>query len=59
MLKFCEPELFDVPQLVEALRAKGIATLTIDTELNQGLSGQLDTRVEAFLELLAGGEKAP
>jgi benzoyl-CoA reductase/2-hydroxyglutaryl-CoA dehydratase subunit BcrC/BadD/HgdB len=59
MLKFCEPELFDVPQLVEALRARGIATLTIDTDLSQGLSGQLATRVEAFLELLAGGEKAP
>ncbi|MEW6665724.1 MAG: 2-hydroxyacyl-CoA dehydratase family protein [Thermodesulfobacteriota bacterium] len=51
-LKFCEPELFDVPQLVEALRAEGIATLTIDTDLNQGLSGQLSTRVEAFVEML-------
>jgi benzoyl-CoA reductase/2-hydroxyglutaryl-CoA dehydratase subunit BcrC/BadD/HgdB len=57
MLKFCEPELFDVPQLVEALRAGGIATLTIDTDLNQGVSGQLATRIDAFAELLAGGER--
>lgn len=59
MLKFCEPELFDVPQLTEALRAQGVATLAIDTELNQGVSGQLATRIEAFVELLAGGEEGP
>jgi benzoyl-CoA reductase/2-hydroxyglutaryl-CoA dehydratase subunit BcrC/BadD/HgdB len=59
MLKFCEPELFDLPQLIESLRAKGVATLAFDTELNQGLSGQLATRIEAFVELLAGGEKGP
>jgi benzoyl-CoA reductase/2-hydroxyglutaryl-CoA dehydratase subunit BcrC/BadD/HgdB len=58
MLKFCEPELFDVPQLMEALRARGIATLMIDTDLTQGLSGQLATRIDAFAELLAGGEKS-
>jgi benzoyl-CoA reductase/2-hydroxyglutaryl-CoA dehydratase subunit BcrC/BadD/HgdB len=52
MVKFCEPEFFDVPQMVQALRETGIATLVIDSELNQGLSGQLKTRVEAFGEML-------
>jgi len=52
MVKFCEPELFDVPQLVEELKKKGSATLIIDTELHQGLSGQLKTRVEAFVEMI-------
>lgn len=52
MVKFCEPELFDVPQIVEELKGKGIATLVIDTELNQGMSGQLATRIEAFVEML-------
>jgi benzoyl-CoA reductase/2-hydroxyglutaryl-CoA dehydratase subunit BcrC/BadD/HgdB len=52
IMKFCEPELFDVPQLTKALKAKGIATLVIDSELNQGLSGQLNTRVEAFVEMI-------
>jgi benzoyl-CoA reductase/2-hydroxyglutaryl-CoA dehydratase subunit BcrC/BadD/HgdB len=52
MVKFCEPELFDVPQLVEALKGQGLATLVMDTELNQGLSGQMQTRLEAFIEML-------
>jgi len=52
LVKFCEPELFDVPQMVEALKKTGIATLVIDSELNHGLSGQLKTRVEAFVEML-------
>ncbi|MFH1350148.1 MAG: 2-hydroxyacyl-CoA dehydratase family protein [Pseudomonadota bacterium] len=52
IVKFCEPELFDVPQVVEELKRKGLATLVIDTELNQGLSGQLATRIEAFVEMI-------
>ena len=52
MVKFCEPELFDVPQLVEELKKRGVLTLIIDTELHQGLSGQLKTRVEAFVEMI-------
>ncbi|MBW1787741.1 MAG: 2-hydroxyacyl-CoA dehydratase [Deltaproteobacteria bacterium] len=53
MLKFCEPELFDVPQLVAELRRKEIPTLVIDCDLNQGLSGQMATRVEAFIEMIS------
>lgn len=53
MTKFCEPELFDLPQLVLELKKRGIATLVIETELNQGVSGQLATRIEAFVELLS------
>ncbi|RJR35502.1 MAG: 2-hydroxyacyl-CoA dehydratase [Desulfobacteraceae bacterium] len=52
MVKFCEPELFDLPELVEGLKKKGIPVLLLDMELNQGLSGQMSTRVEAFVELL-------
>jgi benzoyl-CoA reductase/2-hydroxyglutaryl-CoA dehydratase subunit BcrC/BadD/HgdB len=53
MVKFCETELFDVPHLVEGLKKKGLATLLIDCEVNQGLSGQLETRVEAFVEMIS------
>jgi benzoyl-CoA reductase/2-hydroxyglutaryl-CoA dehydratase subunit BcrC/BadD/HgdB len=53
MVKFCETELFDVPHLVEELKKKGLATLLIDCEVNQGLSGQLETRVEAFAEMIS------
>ena len=52
IVKFCEPELFDVPLMVDGLKRKGIATLVIDVELNQGLSGQMATRVEAFVEMM-------
>jgi benzoyl-CoA reductase/2-hydroxyglutaryl-CoA dehydratase subunit BcrC/BadD/HgdB len=52
MVKFCEPELFDVPQLRAALKKRGLPTLVIDSELNQGISGQLTTRVEAFVEMI-------
>jgi benzoyl-CoA reductase/2-hydroxyglutaryl-CoA dehydratase subunit BcrC/BadD/HgdB len=52
IVKFCEPELFDLPQVVEELKKRGVATLIIDTELHQGLSGQLKTRLEAFVEMI-------
>jgi benzoyl-CoA reductase/2-hydroxyglutaryl-CoA dehydratase subunit BcrC/BadD/HgdB len=52
MVKFCEPELFDVPQVMEGLKREGVAILVLDTELNQGLSGQMRTRVEAFVEMI-------
>jgi len=53
MVKFCETELFDVPHLVEELKKRGLAILLIDSEVNQGLSGQLETRVEAFGEMIS------
>ena len=54
MVKFCEPELFDVPELVKGLRDRAIPTLVMDVELNQGFGGQLATRVEAFGEMIRG-----
>ena len=52
VVKFCEPEWFDIPNLKEALEKRGISSLTLDTELNQGMSGQMVTRVEAFVEMI-------
>ena len=52
-VKFCEPELFDIPQLVEELKKEGLATLVMDSELNQGLTGQMRTRIEAFVEMIS------
>ena len=53
VVKFCEPEWFDIPNLIEELRKKGVPSLVLDTELNQGLSGQLKTRIEAFIEMIS------
>jgi len=52
-VKFCEPELFDIPQLVEGLKSRGVSILVMDSELNQGVSGQMRTRVEAFVEMIS------
>ena len=51
-VKFCEPELFDLPQMVSAIKEAGLNTLVLDVEVNQPLSGQLATRVEAFSEMI-------
>jgi benzoyl-CoA reductase/2-hydroxyglutaryl-CoA dehydratase subunit BcrC/BadD/HgdB len=52
LVKFCETELFDVPILTGELKTRGLAAMSLDAEINQGLSGQIATRVEAFLEML-------
>ena len=52
VVKFCEPELFDIPLLTAELKNRGFKTLEIDVELGRDLSGQLSTRVEAFVEIL-------
>ncbi|MBN1146575.1 MAG: 2-hydroxyacyl-CoA dehydratase [Anaerolineales bacterium] len=52
-VKFCEPELFDLPALRDGLAAMGIRSLVIEIDLNEGLSGQAQTRLQAFLETIA------
>ncbi len=52
VVKFCEPELFDHRFLVKALKRDGIPLLSLETELQSGLSGQDKTRLEAFIEML-------
>jgi benzoyl-CoA reductase/2-hydroxyglutaryl-CoA dehydratase subunit BcrC/BadD/HgdB len=51
-LKFCEPELFDIPRLRTALQSAGIPLLHIEYEAGEQLSQQTQTRLEAFLEVL-------
>jgi len=54
LVKFCELEWFDVPLMAEAVKEAGAAALTLDVDLNRGLSGQLTTRIEAFVEMISG-----
>jgi benzoyl-CoA reductase/2-hydroxyglutaryl-CoA dehydratase subunit BcrC/BadD/HgdB len=58
VLKFCEPELFDIPTLRSAFAARGIPVLILEGELEPALSAQATTRVEAFIEMLAAGRAA-
>ena len=51
--KFCEPELFDHPYLVARMKEEAVPVHVVETELHPPPGGQLATRLEAFLEMLA------
>jgi benzoyl-CoA reductase/2-hydroxyglutaryl-CoA dehydratase subunit BcrC/BadD/HgdB len=51
-VKFCEPELFDVPVIQARFAARNVPMLYIESELEAELSGQTLTRIEAFVEML-------
>jgi benzoyl-CoA reductase/2-hydroxyglutaryl-CoA dehydratase subunit BcrC/BadD/HgdB len=51
-VKFCEPELFDLPVLRRRLGSRGVPVLQLESELEPELSGQALTRIEAFVEML-------
>ncbi len=51
-LKFCEPELFDIPFLAEGLRERGLPALVLETEPGGETPAALLTRLEAFVESL-------
>jgi benzoyl-CoA reductase/2-hydroxyglutaryl-CoA dehydratase subunit BcrC/BadD/HgdB len=55
VVKFCEPELFDVPAIRKAFAARGLPVLVLESELEAELSAQAVTRLEAFVEMLAPG----
>jgi benzoyl-CoA reductase/2-hydroxyglutaryl-CoA dehydratase subunit BcrC/BadD/HgdB len=49
--KFCEPHLADHPLLKNVLIEKGIPQIQLELEA-EGLSGQMQTRLEGFFEML-------
>ena len=51
-LKFCEPELFDIPHLRNGLLQAGIPSTEVEFDLSEPLPGQLLTRLEAFKEMV-------
>ncbi len=54
-VKFCEPELFDVATLRRGLEKEGLKVLHVETEFEPQVTGQIATRLEAFLEMLDDG----
>jgi bzd-type benzoyl-CoA reductase N subunit len=50
--KFCEPHAFDYPYLKEMLQARGIPSLLLEIDQELPASGQLATRIEAFIETM-------
>ena len=52
IIRYCVPYAHDLPLLTEKLKDNGIPTLALDVEYGTSGSGQIRTRVQAFLEML-------
>ncbi len=50
IMKFCEPEYFDYPQIREYLKKNNIKTFLIEYELKNQISKQNINRLQAFIE---------
>ena len=52
LVKFCEPELFYLPALRKALQRKGVPSVVLEVDLNDALSQQMLTRLDALVEMI-------
>jgi benzoyl-CoA reductase/2-hydroxyglutaryl-CoA dehydratase subunit BcrC/BadD/HgdB len=52
-VKFCEPELFDLPLLRKALATAEVPAITVEMDINEPLPQRVLTRLEAFVEMIA------
>jgi benzoyl-CoA reductase/2-hydroxyglutaryl-CoA dehydratase subunit BcrC/BadD/HgdB len=52
IIRYCVPYAHDLPLLTDRLKARGIPTLALDVEYGTSRSGQIQTRVQAFMEML-------
>jgi len=57
IIRYCIPYAHDVPLLTERLKEQGIPILTLDVEYGTSGSGQIQTRAQAFLEMLEARKK--
>lgn len=53
-LRHCEPENFDYYDNLQAFEEAGVPAIRIETEFGGTFSGQLRTRVQAFVEMIGG-----
>ena len=51
-LMFCEPQDFELPDLLKAIEEAGIHELSLETEQQTTALGQMKTRLEAFVEMI-------
>ena len=52
LLKFCDPHAFDYPYLKEMLEKENIPSVLFEIEDQLPSEGQINTRCEAFMEML-------
>lgn len=53
--KFCDPSLFQIPLLREKIKLMGIPSLFLEGDFSLDISGQVKTRIQAFLEAIEFG----
>ena len=54
VMSFCDPHKFDYPDLRGYLEEEGIPMLLIDDNYSLQSSGSINTRLQAFIEMLSG-----
>lgn len=52
LMKFCDPEEYDLPFLEHDLRREGIQCVTVSIDQQKGSMEQLRTRIQSFAELI-------
>ncbi|MDP2916298.1 MAG: 2-hydroxyacyl-CoA dehydratase family protein, partial [Dehalococcoidia bacterium] len=57
IIRYCVSYAHDVPLLSDRLKKEGIPLLSLDVEYGTSGSGQIRTRVQAFLEMLEARQK--
>jgi benzoyl-CoA reductase subunit C len=56
-IRYCVPYAHDIPLLSDRLKSENIPLLTLDVEYGTSGSGQIRTRVQAFLEMVESRNK--
>jgi len=56
-IRYCVPYAHDLPLLTDKLNEQGTPTMALDVEYGTSGSGQVATRVQAFLEMIEAGKK--
>jgi benzoyl-CoA reductase/2-hydroxyglutaryl-CoA dehydratase subunit BcrC/BadD/HgdB len=57
IIRYCVPYAHDLPLLRDRLKEAGVPTLALDVEYGTSGSGQIATRVQAFLEMIEAQRK--
>ncbi|MFC1980620.1 2-hydroxyacyl-CoA dehydratase, partial [Chloroflexota bacterium] len=58
-IRYCVSNAHDLPWLTERVKELGIPVLALDIEYGTSGSGQIQTRVQAFLEMLSANRRKP
>jgi len=52
IVRYCSIHIYDEPRVKARLEDIGVPSLTLEKEYTEAMSGQVKTRVQAFIEML-------